>query len=293
MGRIGELLRRIYYDLVITRSRVQIVNAHPVKFTSPPIFVLGLYRSGTTLLRYVLDSHSQIGCPPEVDLLVPLFSLVIEERYRQNLANLGFGQDAIKGQIRNFYDFFLDNWAKAQGKQRWADKSPIYVNYLDELIRFFPDGQFILLFRHGFDQAHSATQGGEFVPDYLKIFRSQENLEENLLLSAVRYWCERTNAMLAFRDANPAQCFSIRYEDLSTNPESHLKPLFDFLHEPWEPTVLEFYKYSHSKGREDSRVRGTRGFSISHNHYKQWQPEILQQAIEIAQPTLTKLGYEV
>ena len=84
MASLKEALRRMYHELVHRRSRVRISTPADTSGQGPPpIFVLGVYGSGTTLLRYVLDSHSRICCPPESDFLSPLARLAADERSLQ------------------------------------------------------------------------------------------------------------------------------------------------------------------------------------------------------------------
>ena len=58
------------------------------RLTERPIFLVGIYRSGTTLARYVLDSHSRITCPPETAFMAGLADLAIgrkiSQRFRQH-----------------------------------------------------------------------------------------------------------------------------------------------------------------------------------------------------------------
>ncbi len=283
-------MRRIYHELVLRRSTVRVVVPQPVEVQYPPIFLVGPFRSGTTLVRYIVDSHSHIACPPESDFIAGLASLVEERRYRLGLARMGYDEEHVIRKIREMVAYFFGNYAASHGKERWADKTPAYIDYLDFILRVFPEAQFVMLYRHGFDQAHSYTRGGIHVGNALKPYVREG---EDPRIGSVRYWRDKVEKMMAFEQQHPERCYRIRYEDLCQNPEDVLRPLFEFLNEPWEPQVLEFYKFPHDKGFEDGKIIGTRGFVISKNHYHSWPKELVEAAYALAGDSLEKLGYSV
>ncbi len=284
------LLRRMYNELVLRRATVRVLPPEPVELKYPPIFLIGPFRSGTTLLRYIIDSHSHIACPPESDFIACFASLLENRKYRIGLARMGYDEEHIIRKVREWVTYFFGNYARSMGKERWADKTPSYVDYLDFILRVFPEAQFIMIYRHGFDQAHSYTRGGVFVGESLEPYVREG---EDPRLGSVRYWQEKVEIMMAFEASHPDKCFRIRYEDLCADPEGQLRPLFEFINEPWEPQVLEFYKFPHDKGFEDGKVIGTRGFVISKEHYLSWPRELVDAAYELAGDTLAKLGYSV
>ncbi len=283
-----EVLRRLYHDLILRRSRVRVTPAVETELTRPPIFITGVYRSGTTLLRYILDSHSQICCPPETDFMVPLSTLVEDEGYRTRLDQMGFDQAHTVQKLRGLVDYFFGNYARNQGKERWADKTPEYVGYLDFINALFPEAQYLMLYRHGLDQAHSFTRGGSFMRPQ---FATYCEPGEDLRIGATRYWLAQVEKMLDFHLAYPEKCLQIKYEALCSSPDSELKSLFAFVDEPWEPQVLTYYEFPHDMGAEDGRVMATRGIQPATSYYKNWPVELRDQCLEIAAPMLEKLGY--
>lgn len=291
MANVKEILRRLYNDLVVRRSSVRVLPAREsADLTEAPIFLVGVYRSGTTLMRYVIDSHSRICCPPESFFMGPLSALINDEQIRKSLQRMGFDQDHVARRLRRFCLYFFENYAQSCGKPRWADKSPSYVDHLDTLLRLFPESQFVIIYRHGLDQAHSFTRGGAYVNPACEGYCRPG---EDFRLGAVRYWREKTEGVMRFEDAYPEKCRRIHYERLCEDPEGQLKPIFSFLNEPWEPAVLEFYRFRHDKGAEDGRAAATRGFSVSKDHYRAWPPQLLKQCVELAEPVLSRLNYSI
>lgn len=289
-GSLIEVMRRIYYDFAMRRSTVRILppQTDHLDLQSPPIFLIGVYRSGTTLLRYIIDSHSNICCPPESDYLASLAQLVREPIYSNGLLNMGYSETHVVQKLRELCIYFYGNYAASCGKPRWADKTPNYVDYLDFIHLLFPEAKFVMIYRHGLDQAHSYTRGGSLMRDTLEDYVVEG---EDLRLGAVRYWQEKVQKMLEFEQKNPDICIHIRYEDLCLQPEKHLRAVFSFLDEAWEPEVMEYYNFPHDKGNEDGRVGATTTILPSKTHFLSWPVELRDSGLEIAKPILKQLDY--
>jgi hypothetical protein len=262
---------------------------------SPPIFVVGCQRSGTSLLRRILDSHSRIACPPESQFILPLVEILqgkgasIETKYLSGLASMGYSRSEVESSLARFISAFFERYASSQGKVRWADKSPLYVDCLPELRDIFgPRARFILLVRHGLDVAFSLSDAHR---DYPAIRRHVADAGGNVAIGAGRFWAEQNAKIHAFRAASPDLCFQIRYEELTTDPRGALEPLFAFLKEPWEPDVIDYGRFSHHHGFEDSEVRRRSRIEPNSGRYLAW-PEHVQTAVrEACEPMLSKLGY--
>ncbi|WP_166805040.1 sulfotransferase family protein [Nitrosococcus wardiae] len=275
------------------RTIVRVVNAsedNPCR----PGFLIGVYRSGTTLLRFILDSHPNIAVPPETNFLTTLSEFWDVEWNRKGLQGVGVDEEILRQRLRRFAGSMLDDYTRAKGKRRWFDKTPSYIdslNFIDAV--FGVDTQYIMLYRHGLDVAASlATVHGanELAGPAI---RYTEEYERSPRLAFVRYWRDQCEKMLAFEDAHHEQCFRVYYEQYVTEPEYYLKPLFKFLGEQWESDVLNFSNQPHDFGLQDHKVVETKQFKPSLNNYRSWPQEELAEAREIAGPTLEKLGYTV
>ena len=152
-GMAARLRRRL--RRAVGAQRI-FVAPPPKTRMEPPIFVIGVHRSGTTLLRLVLDSHSRIAVPRESVFLLPLSEVLKEEAAWQGWAMLGFEADHVFNKLREFSDYFFDAYSTARGKPRWADKSPQYVDCLDFIDRLYgPACKYLFIYRHGLDVANS------------------------------------------------------------------------------------------------------------------------------------------
>lgn len=286
-----DTIRRMYHELVSRRSTVRISYSTNIdKLEEAPIFIIGVFRSGTTLLRYMIDSHSRICCPAESDFIIPLFSLVNDKYSIRGLNDMGFDEKHVKQKIRELCIYFFGNYAKAKKKPRWADKSPAYVDYLDFIEQLFPEAQYIIINRHPLDLVHSMTKGGKYLFDRIQNF---DDGEVDLRIAGTRYWCEKTRKINEFIGKHPHKCQLIKYEELCNCPETIMKEVLEFIGEKWESEIVEFYKFEHDKGKEDGRIISTKGISVSKNNYKSWPVNIIDACAEEAKELMSDLGYEL
>jgi protein-tyrosine sulfotransferase len=281
-------IKRAYADLVVGRSRVRVVAASEDELGTPPIFVIGVFRSGTTLVRYILDSHSRIACPGETSFLQQLSEMSSQDRSLQGFEAMGFDRDALLVQQRRFARYFYDNYARSRGKARWADKSPMYVDEIDYLYELFPRSSFLYVVRHPLDQVHSHTRAGTRAPEYLREYGAPE---EDARLAASRYWTDKTAAILDAEENYPGLGLRVRYEDLCRDPEGVARAIFDHIGEAWEETAVRFWEFDHDQGNEDDRIRTTRRYAISTGGFQSWPSHIIDACWEIVADTASRAGY--
>ncbi len=296
-----SLLSRIFNKISCTATGTQQPERVVVKTVEragreplPPGFIIGVYRSGTTLLRYVLDSHKNIAVPPETNFLNGAAGLWGNEWYQKGLQGMGVDEEGLRRQLRAFAGDLFDDYAVAKGKQRWFDKTPSYIDILEFLDAVFGEQcRYIMLYRHGLDVANSMANMHGMDVNRGPGRKFAELYPDSARLSNARYWAEHCEKMLAFEATHPQQCFRVLYEQYSSQPEIYLPPLFEFIGEEWDGQVLKFYKQQHDSGLQDYKVRESKGFVPNTGTYKSWPEEEIARAMEIVAPTMEKLGYEI
>lgn len=239
--------------------------------TSPepacPAFILSTERSGSTLLRWLLDAHPEIASPGEVllgrlcfDLFITLSRTVCapaaaprdaDDRRAANYATLA--------RVRTIVDGIMREYADARGKRVWCDKTPHNLAYLTVLVETFPDARYVCLYRDGLDVAHSCLEVSRDgfmaeLADYVR--RSPHDLVGAMLDS----WCDKTELLLKMQLHHPAICRRVRYEDLVARPTEVLPPLLEFLGVAWDPALVErAFAVRHDDGGGDQLIKQTSG----------------------------------
>jgi len=216
----------------------------------PVPFVVGAPRSGTTMLRLMLDAHPELAIPPEtyfitkahkvwraakrrpgenqvesyIDAVVnhkrwPDFHLdgdAFAERVRErNPKSLGEG-------VRCFYEMY----AEKVGKPRWGDKTPFYVRKMDLIHGVLPETRFVHLIRDGRAVALSIKDLW-FGPDTIE--------------GCAEFWVERLDEAREKARELP-HYMEVIYEDLVRDPEPNLRQIAEFIEIPFDERMVRFYE---------------------------------------------------
>ena len=254
----------------------------------PPIFVIGCQRSGTSLLRRILDSHHRIACPPESKFIGSVVALLRDPESLRGLNSMGFDRGEVVRTTAQFVRSFFDAYAAAQGKPRWADKTPNYVDCLDELWELFgPEARFVVIVRHGMDVAYSLARW-HFPP----VDRFLPAAGGDSAVAAGLFWANQSKRIRSFAEAHGSSCYRLRYEDLTTDPGGTLQPLFKFLGEPWDPAVIKYNRFEHHSGREDPQVRRLKRIMPNSGNHRAWPRDTQEAVRQACQQVLYELGYD-
>jgi hypothetical protein len=207
---------------------------------APPIFVGGAGRSGTTLLRVILDSHKSIACGPELKA-VPLICSVWHElhtAYFPTLAAHGLDHEDLNALGRELIDGLLAKFRASHGKVRSAEKSPNNVFYFLHLHLIFPDSPLVHVLRDGRDVVCSLL-----TMQWVDVHTGAPLDYTRDARKAAEYWAAAVRAgREAGQKIGPKRYYEVKYEDLVERPEPTLRALFAFLGEPWDEAVLRFHE---------------------------------------------------
>jgi protein-tyrosine sulfotransferase len=237
-------------------SQKQSLVEDRIKSTGPT-FILSCERSGSTLLRYIVDTHPDIACPPEANLGELCSALY------QTTFSLGKGGPSERIQrrsiaierVRQIISALMAEYPTTQGKRFWCDKSPENLQNLEMLDTVFPDAKYICLYRNCMDVVHSCLEVSRFgfMSGLVPYVRKNP---ENLIAAFVDSWTDRTRKLLAFERANRAKCFRVTYEAIVLDTVSTLKAMFEFLGLPFDPRLPDsVFLVHHDLGPGDDRIR--------------------------------------
>jgi hypothetical protein len=242
------------------------------------VIVMGFPRSGTTLLRRLLDAQSRISCPPE-----PWLTTACARFIRETQANgvaigvmtgLGFSgiqREEILDPLRNMMFRFHERMAG--GKPIRIEKSGFDIFYLRELEQLFAGHcRFICMVRHPLDVIASVKVLCDGMGCYPPELHPYVTRNPGFLDAFADAWIERSVEMNAFMRRNEGDCHLLRYEDLLEEPVDTLNTLLRFLGaEPITEDGLQQaasgdlriglgdWKVYESNGIQEQRAGGWRG----------------------------------
>jgi hypothetical protein len=210
------------------------------------VFVLCNGRSGSTLLRFLLDAHPELACPPETNLpglcvqLATVWSLIEGAPLSANRGDEPPEvPDAAIAGVRETMDRMVGSYLARRGKKRYCDKSLGTAPYAELLSRVYPQARFICLYRHPMDVIAS---GAEACPWGLNGYGFDPYVAAtpgNAVMALASFWADNVQATLAAQERFADRCFRLRYEDLVAGPEETAAELFEFLGVPTAPGISE------------------------------------------------------
>jgi hypothetical protein len=216
----------------------------------PPVLVLGVRRSGTTLLRVMLDRHSELAVPDE-SYFVPQLAdrhlrhvdpdeFVDDLRRIDTLAEWDVSLEKVRARLTHRMPIgtaiatVYAVYAEERGKGRWGDKTPMYMQNLRLLERLFPDALFVHLIRDGRDAAMSFLS----MP---KGLMTETWMQPRDVAGFADQWrAEVKAAQRLGRRVGDDRYLEVRYEDLVADVEAVLRRITTFARLAYEPAMADY-----------------------------------------------------
>ena len=214
----------------------------------PAPFVIGVGRSGTTLLRLMLDAHPELAIPPETRFVPRLIvaarppdatadDVVAMLTAERTWADFGLQPDVVLERLRaaprltpaTAVRSFFGAYAARFGKDRWGDKTPVYGSRMPMISRALPEARFVHVVRDPRDVAVS--------------WRRFRELRGDDPLSA-SHWAQvwaRTIIQSRVKASRVPHYLEVRYEDLVIEPESTLRSVCEFIELPFSERMLSYH----------------------------------------------------
>jgi Sulfotransferase family len=219
-------------------------------------FICGATRSGTTLLRLMLDSHPELAIPGESHFIVPMIKATWRRaRSADELADLIVASERwgdfhldeaeVRARLRavdplNCADAvreFFRLYAERHGKERWGDKTPGYVRSMRLIQKVLPEARFIHIIRDGRDVALS------LVP---------RSWGPSTIEEAADNWRRRIEVARR-QQPHLRHYLEVHYEDLVTDTEAVLRQVAAFCELDFDPTMLRYHERAAERLAEKAR----------------------------------------
>ncbi|KAF7492005.1 Protein-tyrosine sulfotransferase [Sarcoptes scabiei] len=208
---------------------------YPYDHLMPLIFIGGMPRSGTTLLRVLLDAHPDIRCGEETRVIPRILSnrqsWLKAPFESKRLEEAGITTDVLDSAIRSFILEIIVRHGKRAS--RLCNKDPFTIRSATYLQYLFPNSKFIFMIRDGRAVVHSiisrkVTISGFDLKDYRDCL-----IKWNTAMTHMNEQCNKLG---------PNICLPVHYEQLVLNPTKSMHRILDFLNLPWNDTVLHHEK---------------------------------------------------
>jgi len=219
---------------------------------NPPIFILCTARSGSTLLRYLLDAHQHIYAPAETNFSSALQAIhfLAHSLYAKSIADTITAKEG-----RSLAKRTIERSMRANGARRWCDKSLSTLHHTNLVANTFTDAQYILLYRNFNDFALSAIEASHWGFDAYGLEPYVRHSPDNFLRALALYWSDMVSRQMAFERAHSSSTHRIRYEDLVRAPKPTLMGVWQFLNLPPARTDPEIALLTrHAPGPGDHKI---------------------------------------
>jgi hypothetical protein len=274
--------------------------------SNAPVFIVGTERSGSNLLRLILDSHPSIVVPhpPHVmryfTPLLPLYGdLADNGRFAALVRDVRSLVEAHihpwpwipseeellrrspRHDLISVYRALHDAVRDRAGKPRWGCKSTFMVDHLDGVVAEWPEARIIWLYRDPRDVAASSRES---------VFSTFHPSRTAAL------WSAQQRAGLEGERRYPANTLRLVYERLVAAPEPEMRRVCDFLGESFHPPMLEWFrgdeaKQSASLSESWANTAAPMRTERIERWRKQLSPDDIYAVESIAAETMAELGY--
>lgn len=233
-----------------------------------PLFLFSVPRSGSTMVQRVLAAHPEVATSPEPWVLLPLlYALRREGIYAEY--NHGYAAAALEDFCRDLPDgsgdylaelraFALRLYSKAAGGEAryFLDKTPRYHLVVEDIMRLFPEGKFVFLWRDPLAVVAS-------------VMRTWGRGRWNLHFREVDLFDGLSNLISAY-EKHSDEAYAVRYEDLVRYPEEWRR-LFGYLDLAFDPGVLSRFADVRLGGRMGDPTRAAGYQEISAEPLHKWK----------------------
>ena len=243
-----------------------------------PIFIVGLPRSGSTLLEQILSSHSKVDGTyelPDIGKTIRSNPTLVnpEVRYPKSVANID------SDDFRKLGSEYIERTRRHRGDRPFfTDKNPNNFVHVGLLHLILPNAKIINARRHPLDSCFGS---------YKQLFASGQPFTYDLV-ELGEYYLQYQRLMGHWHEVMPGKVLDVRYEEVVADLEGQVRRILDYCELDWEESCLTFHETSRSvKSASSEQVRQPIYTSAVHT-WRHYEAQ-LEPLIETLEPLLAEL----
>jgi len=239
--------------------------------STSPIFIVGMPRSGTTLVEQILSSHPKVFGADEIDIMPNL----VKKNFKDNDLRLYF-EDIDELKVKNLAEIGKDYIKKikeiSRNYDRTTDKLPINFLLIGFIKLILPDSKIINCYRDPKDNCLSIFK------NHFTSGRVNFGYDLNEI---VQYYNLYADLMKHWNDALPNFIYNLKYEDLISDSTSQIKKLVNFCNLKWSESCLNFHNNNRPiKTASDTQAR-SKIYNTSINYWKNYEKNLVKYFINL------------
>ena len=243
-----------------------------------PIFIVGLPRSGSTLIEQILASHSLVEGTSEL----PYAARVATSLNRNRADGINYpeatrelGEKQFKGMGQDYLD--MAQLHRTEGTKHFIDKMPNNTPTIGLLHLMLPNAKIIDARRYPLDSCFSC---------YRQLFAQGQTFTYDLT-DIGEYYLQYERMMDHWHEVLPERVLTVQYEDMVTDFENQVRRLLEYCELPWEDACINFYETERPVRTASSEQVRQPIYSKSINRWRNYEQH-LGELIEVLEPVLPR-----
>jgi tetratricopeptide (TPR) repeat protein len=252
------------FNAELLSTRPEVAAGDPV-----PVFIVGMPRSGTTLVEQILASHSQVDGTRELPYVEQLV-----RRLQTGGAYPGSLHDADEADLKRHGDWYLEKVAPHRGTASvFTDKAPGNFWHIGLLAKILPQAKFINVRRHPLDSCMGS---------YKQLFAAGQSWSYDLF-EIGEYCLDYHRLMAHWRKVLPGAVLDVDYEDLVKDIETEVARVLDYCDLAMEPACLAFHETQRAVESASSEQVRLPLYNTAVNRWRDYEAH-LGELIEVLRP---------
>lgn len=232
--------KQIHPNTLLIKEGPRKGEVYKYNHTTPMIFIGGMPRSGTTLMRVMMDAHPEVRCGEETRLVPRILGMRANwyrsTKEKQRLDEAGVTKDVVDQAMQQFIMEIIVRHGTPN--KYLCNKDPFTLKSQEYLKELFPNSKFILMIRDGRATSHSiierkVTISGFDITSYRDVLTKWNRAIESMYNQCL---------------AAPDDCLPVWYEQLVLHPEQNLRKITKFLGIPWSDNMINHEDFVNQMG---------------------------------------------